>query len=79
MDREKIKELQVFQVPQYVHDWLELALSSQTVTLTINGVSKNFIKVQGDYTPNWRKRSVDAPVIVEIQETQQLPYNARNS
>lgn len=79
IDREKIKELQVFQVPQYVHDWLELALSSQTLTLTINGVSKEFIKVVGDYTPNWRKRSPDAPVIVEIQETQQLPFNARNT
>lgn len=78
-ERTKVKELQVFQVPQGVHDWLELALSSQTVNLTINGVTKEFVKVAGDYSPNWRKTSSDAPVIVEIFEAQQVPNNARNA
>lgn len=77
-DRNKVKELQVFQVPQGVHDWLELALCSQTVTMEINGVIKTFVKLAGDYTPNWRKTSADAPVIVEIMEAQGLPANARN-
>ena len=73
----KISELQVFEVPERVHDWLRLALRSQTLTLEINGVSKTFVKVGGDYTPNWRKTSTYAPVIVEIMPTQVSP-NARN-
>lgn len=77
-ERTKVKELQVFEVPQGVHDWLELALCSQTVNLTINGVTKSFEKVAGDYAPNWRKTSTNAPVIVEIFETQQVPPNAKN-
>lgn len=74
----EIKELQVFEVPERVHDWLRLALRSQTLTLEINGVSKTFVKVAGDYTPNWRKTSTYAPVIVEIMETNQVSSNARN-
>lgn len=78
-DRKKVKELQIFEVPQGVHDWLELALCSQSLTLEINGVSKSFVKVAGDYAPNWRKTSANAPVIVEIMESQQTPPNARNA
>lgn len=74
----EINELQIFEVPKRVHDWLRLALRSQTLTLEINGVSKGFVKVGGDYTPNWRKTSTYAPVIVEIMESTQVSPNARN-
>lgn len=77
-DNEKFKELQVYQVPSGVHDWLRLALRCQDLTLTINGTEKSFIKKPGDYTPNWRKSSPEAPVIVEIQEVQQVSSMARN-
>lgn len=78
-DNEKIKELQIYEVPERTHDWLRLALRSQTLTLEINGVSKTFKKVGGDYTPNWRKTSTLAPVIVELKETQQIAPNLKNA
>lgn len=77
-ENDEVKELQIYEVPERVHDWLRLALRSQSLTLEINGVSKSFVKVGGDYTPNWRKTSELAPVIVEIKEAQQLSPNARN-
>lgn len=77
-DNEKISELSVYEVPEGVHDWLRLALRSQTLTLEIAGQSRNFIKKAGDYTPNNRKSSPNSPVIVEIQEVQQVPATARN-
>lgn len=77
-DNEKVQELQIAEVPQGVHDWFRLALRSQTLTFEIAGQTKNFIKKAGDYTPNWRKSSPNAPVIVEIQEVQQVASNARN-
>lgn len=77
-DNEKVSELQIAEVPQGVHDWFRLALRSQTLTFEIAGETKTFIKKAGDYTPNWRKSSPNAPVIVEIQEVQQVASNARN-
>ena len=77
-DNEKVQELQIYEVPERVHDWLRLALRSQSLTLNINDVNKTYVKVGGDYTPNWRKTSTLAPVIVEIKETQQVAPNMRN-
>ena len=77
-DNEKIIELQVYAVPQPVHDWLRLALRCETLTLAINSVEKTFIKKGGDYSPNYRKTNPDASVIVEIQEVQQVSAMSRN-
>lgn len=77
-ENDEVKELQIYEVPERVHDWLRLALRSQSLTLEINGISKSFVKVGGDYTPNWRKTSELAPVIVEIKEAQQVAPNAKN-
>ena len=74
-DNEKIKELQIYEVPERTHDWLRLALRCKTLTLEINGVSRSFVKVGGDYTPNWRKTSTLAPVIIELKETSQVAPN----
>ena len=77
-DNEKIQELQIFEVPERVHDWLRLALRSQSLTININNTDKTFVKVGGDYTPNWRRTSQLAPVIIEIKETTQTAPNMRN-
>lgn len=77
-DNEKIQELQVFAVPDGVHDWLRLALRCETLTLTINSTAKTFIKKGGDYTPNHVKTTPDSPVIVEIQEVQQVSRMGKN-
>lgn len=76
-DVEKTSEFQIFAVPEYVHDWLSVALSCETVNITVNGTTKQYNKI-GDYIPDWRKSSPDAPCIVEIQEADQLPPNAQN-
>lgn len=77
-ENEEILEFQIYEVPKRAHDWIRLALRSQTVTLNVDGVDMTVEKVGGDYTPIWRKTSELAPVIVEIQEVQQVPANARN-
>jgi len=77
-DNEKISELNIFQMPERAHNWVALALRSQTVNLTIGTTTKTFIKQGGDYLPNWRKTSQLAPVIVEIKESAQNPPMVRN-
>lgn len=77
-ENEKVKELQIYEVPERAHDWIRLALRSQSVTLNIDGTDILVEKVGGDYTPLWRKTSDLAPVIVEIEEVQQVPANAKN-
>lgn len=67
----KIKEFQVREIPEAVHDTLRIILL--TDTLQIDAV--DYIKVEGEYAPNWRKSSVKAPVIVEIAEKTQDTTN----
>lgn len=74
---EKTSEFQIFPVPEYVHDWLSVALSCDTVNITVNGITKQYNKMS-DYIPDWSKSSADAPCIVEIQEAELLPPNAKN-
>lgn len=77
-ENEEVEELQIKEVPKRAHDWIRLALRSQTVTLELEGITKTIVKQGGDYTPLWRKTSDLAPVIVEIKDVQQTPANARN-
>lgn len=77
-ENEEVEELQIKEVPKRAHDWIRLALRSQTVTLELEGFTKTIVKQGGDYTPSWRKTSDLAPVTVEIKEVQQTPANARN-
>lgn len=72
---EKYKELQIYQIPEALHDIISLMLMHQHFTITIDGEEVEFVKRPGGLTPNWVKQTADAPFIVEVTEKTQDYYN----
>lgn len=72
---EKFKELQIFQMPEAMHDMLSLMIIHQTFTITIDGVEREFVKRPGSLSPIWDKRTGDAPVTIELAEKTQDYFN----
>lgn len=65
-DRVKVHECQLAPVPVWVHDWVTWALRT---TLTIGGVE--FYPFDLNYSPNWDKRTANAPVVFDVAEQDQ--------
>lgn len=70
LNTEKVIELQVYEVPEGVHDALHAMMRLNN--FQIDGVRYNMV---GEYSPNWRKSSAKAPVIVQIAKAQQDRFN----
>jgi|DEB0MinimDraft_6_1074348.scaffolds.fasta_scaffold01325_3 hypothetical protein len=69
-DTQENLELQILDLPAYVHSAVNMMLLCDT--FTIDGVE--YVKV-GEYAPNWRKSSAKAPVIVTIAKATQNRFN----
>lgn len=65
-ERLKVHECQIAPVPVWVHDWITWALRS---TLTIDAVE--FYPFDLGYSPNWDKRTANAPVVFDVAEQEQ--------
>lgn len=70
-ERDKFENLEVREVPEYVHDMLSLFLVHDT--MQIDGVT--YVKGEGDYEPVWRRTSQLAPIILEVQKGTQNNEN----
>lgn len=71
----KSKELQVMRLPEGAHDILSLMLIHQNFTVTVNGVTTDYVKRPGAMSPQWTRRRADAYVIVDIIEKTQDYFN----
>lgn len=69
-DTQENLELQIMEVPAYVHSAINMMLLCDT--FTIDGVE--YVRA-GEYAPNWRKSSAKAPVIVNIAKATQNRFN----
>lgn len=72
---EKYKELQIYQMPEALHDIVGLMLMHQHFTITIDGEEVEFVKRPGGLTPAWVKQTGDAPFIAEVTEKTQDYFN----
>lgn len=72
---QKYKQLQIRQVSEALHDIIALISVHGTFSITIDGEERQFIKRQGSISPQWRKTSGDAPVIIEVAEKTQNIFN----
>jgi hypothetical protein len=69
---QKIEELAISPIPEYLHNALAVGLSHRTVT--IQDVA--YIRT-GDYTPDWDDNSELAKVIVEVSKVDQTNLENR--
>jgi hypothetical protein len=65
-DRVKVKECQISPVPVWFHDWMTWAIRN---TFTVNGVE--YYPIEGSYSPDWSRRSPNAPAVFDIAEQDQ--------
>lgn len=60
----KLYEFSVEQVPEYIHD--QLAIARRHSTFIIDG--GNYVAVEGDLSPSWRRSSQYAPVVITVAD-----------
>ena len=71
-ERDKVEQLQIMEVPEYIHDAISIFLICDT--FQINGTT--YVKSDSDYEPVWRRTSQLAPVIYDVQKGTQDNENA---
>ena len=71
-ERDKFETLQIREVPEYIHDNISLFLISDT--FQIDGVT--YVKSDSDYEPTWRRTSLLAPALYDVQKGTQDNENA---
>lgn len=69
---QKVEDLTVEEMPEYLHDAFRLAWIHDTTTIE----TVNYTKEEGDYEPNWRKSSLLAPVVLDVRENGQDNENS---
>jgi len=55
-------DLTIRDVPEYIHDALRLGVIHDTFNIE----GEQYIKLEGDYEPEWRNSSLTAPITIEV-------------
>jgi len=70
-ERDKFEQLEIKEVPEYIHNMVSIMLVHDT--FQIDGTT--YVKGEGDYEPVWRRTSQLAPCIYEVQKGTQNNEN----